>query len=61
MLSFIEASLAESFVTSLRDLAADAVTSASVATLAVAIGAVLFAWTRRARRNGRRRPLPAAA
>ena len=61
MLSFIEASLAESIVTNLRDLAADAILSASVAGLAVAIGAMLFFWTRPARRSGRRRPLPAAA
>jgi hypothetical protein len=61
MLSFIEASLAEAIVTSLRDLAADAIPSASAVGVVVAIGAVLFAWTRRARRSGRRRPLPAAA
>lgn len=63
MLSFIEPQLAELLVTSLRDLAADAIPRAFAVAVALAVTTVVALRTRRALRRGRRprRPLPAAA
>jgi len=61
MFSFVESSLAEVILQSVRDLATDFIPSASAIMVAVAIGAALFAWVRRAGRSVRRQPLPARA
>jgi hypothetical protein len=61
MFSFVESSLAEVMLRSLRDLAMDFISSASAIGVAAAIGAALFTWTHRTRRSGRPQLLPATA
>jgi len=61
MFSFVESSLAEVILQSVRDLAIDFLPSASAIVVAVAIGVALFASARRARRSGRPQSLPATA
>jgi len=61
MFSFVEPSLAELILGSVRGLAAEAILVVSVAGLVAGFGAALFSRSSRVRRGRHGRPLPAAA